>query len=168
MSTANNSHRSTLRNKISGPNALPIAKLVARGDGAALRVQNTIDDFLRQSIRRLEEMHAELARAETHEAWMRFFTLVHDIRGSSALAGKVAISTFCASFETLLQGRDAADPRVRIAIVSHINALNLVMAGRVEDEKSEQLLAAQLSRAVDCLPVRKRDLRAMPAGISVT
>lgn len=161
MSTTRANRRPSLKDKISGPNALPIAKLVARGEIASQRVQEQVDDFLRLRINQLEGLAAGLVGEEIEIAvWKNFYTIVHDVRGSCALAGKASANAFCVSLETLLQERDPVDPRMHVAIKSHINALNLVVSGRVNDEDSQRLLASQLSRAVDCLPLKQRDLRA--------
>lgn len=160
MTTNSARRRPSLKDKISGPNALPIAKLVARGESASQRVQEEVGDFLHLRINQLEGLAAGLVGEEAGiAAWKEFYTIVHDIRGSCALAGKASASAFCVSLESLLQQRDPADPRMHVAIKSHINALNLVMSGRANDENSQHLLASQLSRAVECLPLKQRYLR---------
>ena len=151
----------SLRDKISGPNAVPIENLVARGEQASARVQQHFDDFLKLRVGDLEALQAELARDPDAEAWRNFFTIVRDIRGSSALAGKTGVNQFCISLETLLQERDPADPRMGSAIASHVDALHIVTLGKAGDELSQALLAEQLALAVNALPAMKRDFRAV-------
>lgn len=153
------SERISLRDKISGPNAVPIEKLVERGAQASQRAQQHFDDFLKLRIGDLELLRADMARDPDAEAWRNFFTIVRDIRGSSALAGKMGINQFCISLETLLQERDPADPRMDSAIGTHIGALHIVTQGKAGDELSQTLLAEQLSLAVNALPAMKRDFR---------
>ena len=154
------SRRVSLRDRISGPNAVPIEKLVARGAQACERAQQHFDDFLKLRVGDLEKLQPQLARDPEADAWRNFFTIVRDIRGSSALAGKMGVNQFCISLESLLQERDPADPRMSSAIASHIDALHIVTLGKAGDELSQALLAEQLSLAVNALPVIKRDLRA--------
>jgi hypothetical protein len=150
----------SLRDKISGPNAVAIEKLVARGAQACERVQQHFDGFLKLRVEDLETLQAQLARDPEADAWRNFFTIVRDIRGSSALAGKMGVNRFCISLETLLQERDPADPRMASAIASHINALHIVTLGKAGDELSQTLLAEQLALAVNALPMMKRDASA--------
>jgi hypothetical protein len=149
------SQRISLRDKISGPNAVPIERLVERGAQASERVQQHFDDFLKLRVEDLEALQAQLTRDPDADAWRNFFTIVRDIRGSSALAGKMGVNQFCISLETLLQERDPADPRMPSAIASHIDALHIVTLGKAGDELSQTLLAEQLSLAVNALPVTK-------------
>ena len=88
MTTNSARRRPSLKDKISGPNALPIAKLVARGESASQRVQEEVGDFLHLRINQLEGLAAGLVGEEAGiAAWKEFYTIVHDIRGSCALAG---------------------------------------------------------------------------------
>lgn len=144
----------SLKKRISGPNALPITQLVALGERASERVQESFNDFLRQRISALEDLlPALLQKNRDDAAWRSFFTIVRDLRGSSALAQNKGANTFCKSFEVLLLEREAADPRMPEAIRSHISALSLVANGRAGDEQSQEVLSLHLTRAVDALPV---------------
>jgi hypothetical protein len=157
-----NRHRRSLLEKVSGPNAVPVAMLVARGEAASCKVQEKFDDFLKLRVGELERMLGALTKKDVSEAlWKSFYTIVHDIRGSGALAGRPAVNSFCQSLERLLQERDPTDPRMGAAIASHINALNLVISEGAPDGTSQAVLMAELSRAVDCLPIRLRELRAV-------
>lgn len=159
MSTHRN-HQSLLE-KVSGPNAVSIETLVERGEIASARIQEKFDDFLKLRVIALEKMLDDLQGEAAPEAWWRiFYTIIHDIRGSAALAGNMSVSTFCISLERLLQERDPLDPRMRTAILSHINALNLVVSQGAPDNASQELLVAELSRAVSCLPLKARSLKA--------
>ncbi len=160
--------RLSLRHKITGPNALPIAQLVAMGERASARVEESFQQFLVGRVRSLEARFTALANPECGEdAWLSFFTIVRDIRGSSALAKHHAANSFCKSFEILLQDRDRADLRMHDAIRSHINALRLVTTGRAPDEQSRDVLVAQLWRAVNALRVKSGGLHEPPAAAHV-
>jgi len=161
MSNSNRRRRPLLE-KVSGPNAVPVTMLVERGEAASRRVQEKFDDFLKHRVGELERMLGALTKKDAPEAlWKSFYTVVHDIRGSGALAGHLSVNSFCLSLERLLQERDPADPRMGAAIASHINALNLVISEGAPDKTSQAVLMAELSRAVDCLPIRLRELRAV-------
>ena len=153
------SERISLRDKILGPNAVSIDNLVARGAEASARVQQHFDDFLKLRVGDLEALQPQMAQDSEADAWRNFFTIVRDIRGSSALAGKAGVNQFCISLEALLQERDPADPRMPTAIASHVDALHIVTLGKAGDELSQSLLAEQLALAVNALPVMKRDVR---------
>jgi hypothetical protein len=134
--------------------------LVERGEAASRRVQEKFGDFLKLRVGELEGMLGALTKKDVPEAvWKSFYTIVHDIRGSGALAGCLAVNSFCQSLERLLQERDPIDPRMGVAIASHINALNLVISEGAPDKTSQAVLMAELSRAVDCLPIRPQELR---------
>ena len=154
--------RQSLLDKVSGPNAVPITALVARGEGASRRVQEKFEDFLKLRVGELEEMFRTLTDEGTPAAlWENFYGVVHDIKGSSALAGKFAVHAFCLSLIRLLEERDCADPRMGTAIGSHINALNLVVSRGVPEKAAQTLLMSELSRAIDCLPLKKREFKAV-------
>jgi hypothetical protein len=151
---ASNRRRSLL-DKVSGPNAIAIAALVARGEIASRQVQKTFYDFLKRRVDELEAMQGALTGRDASEsAWNHFYTLVHDIRGSSALAGNSPAHAFCVSLERLLLQCDRSDGRMGAAIASHIEALNLVMSRGTLDQGEQALVTTELSRAIDCLPPR--------------
>lgn len=146
----------TLLEKVSGPRAVLIDKLVERGEAASENVRETFGDFLKLRVAELEGLLNPLITPNAPKAlWTQFYTVVHDIRGSGALARDFAINEFCASLERLLQERDPADARMHTAIQSHINAMNLVISQGTPDSASQAFLAAELSRAVDCLPFKE-------------
>jgi HPt (histidine-containing phosphotransfer) domain-containing protein len=152
----------SLKARISGPNARPVAQLVTMGERASRRVQDSFHDFLAERVKLLEQLLAGLKQmplSEAPSARRNFFTIVRDLRGSSALAQNRAANQFCASFETLLQARDPGDPRMFAAIQSHVDALGLIADGRAGDAQAQDMLASHLVRAVDALPVRMQDFR---------
>jgi hypothetical protein len=154
--------RQSLLDKVSGPNAVPITALVARGEAASRRVQEKFDDFLKLRVSELEDMSRKLTgEAAPAASWERFYAVVHDVKGSSALAGKLAVNRFCLSLIRLLEERDYADPRMGTAIASHINALNLVVSHGAPDAAAQALLVSELSRAIDSLPLKKREFKAV-------
>jgi hypothetical protein len=147
--------RPSLKQRVGGAKAVPVAQLIAQGDQAAQRVHDTFWDFLKLRVGELEALQPALSREKPGTAaWKKFYTMVHDIRGSSAVAGQISATAFCSSLEVLLQERDTQDPRMPSAIASHIHALNLLLAGQTT-EISRRLLVSELSRAVDALPIRK-------------
>ena len=146
----------SLLEKVSGPKAVPIDKLVERGEAASQEVRATFGEFLKLRVSELEGMLKPLTAPDAPNAlWTQFYTVVHDIRGSGALARNLAVIEFCISLERLLSERDPADARMHMALLSHINALNLVISRGTPDKASQALLAAELSRAVDSLPLRR-------------
>lgn len=154
--------RQSLLEKVSGPNAVSITALVARGEVASRRVQEKFDDFLKLRVSELEAMLNTLTDKGAPAAlWDNFYAVVHDIKGSSALAGKIAVHAFCLSLIRLLEERDCADPRMGTAIGSHINALNLIVSHGAPDTAAQALLVSELARAIDCLPSKKREFKSV-------
>lgn len=146
----------SLLEKVSGPKAVSIDKLVERGEAASQEVRATFGEFLKLRVSELEGMLRHLTAPDAPNAlWTQFYTVVHDIRGSGALAQNLAVNEYCASLERLLSERDPVDARMQIALLSHINALNLVISRGAPDKASQAVLAAELSRAVDSLPLRR-------------
>ena len=148
--------RKPLLSKIDGPNARPVAALVKKGEAAVSRVKDSFGDFLGDKISELAKMRAQLAnRPEQAEIWREFYTAVLDLRGSSALAGHRWVSSLSFSLETMLRERDRADMRIGPVIASHMDAINLVISGRAVDDRSPMILLTELSRAVDCLALKR-------------
>jgi len=148
--------RKPLLSKIDGPNARPVAALVKKGEAAVSRVKDSFGDFLGDKISELAKMRAQLAnRPEQAEIWREFYTAVLDLRGSSALAGHRWVSSLSFSLETMLRERDPGDARTGLVIASHMDAINLVIFGRAVDDRSPVILLKELSRAVDCLPLKR-------------
>jgi hypothetical protein len=156
LTKSTNTARKPLLSKIDGPNAKPVATLVKKGEVAVSRVQESFGDFLGEKVSELAKMRAQLAnRPEQEEIWREFYTAVLDLRGSSALAGHRWVSSLSFSLETMLRERDPGDNRIGLVIASHMDAINLVISGRAVDDRSPMILLTELSRAVDCLALKR-------------
>ncbi len=79
----------SLLQRISGPNAVPLATLVKRGEAAAEKVQESFGDYMGTRLRELADLRRRLSGAPNeHSAcvWDEFYSQVVDLRGSSAMA----------------------------------------------------------------------------------
>src|SRR5262245_9108344 len=104
--------RPSLLEKISGPNAVPLATLVKKGEAAAERVQESFGDYLGTRLRALAEVRNRLLDAPGEAAgaaWDQLYSLAVDLRGSAATAGRQGLGEICTSLENLLKDhvRDA-------------------------------------------------------------
>jgi hypothetical protein len=152
---SNPRRRPSLLERISGPKAVPLTALVAKGEAAAERVQESFGDFLDQRIGDLMAARLQLTAAPDtvpEAAWEQFYALVVDLRGSAAMAGRRGLGPVCVSLETLLR-EHVRDSRAVTVAASHIDALLLLSAGR-ESESAAQRLGAELAQAVARIPAR--------------
>ncbi len=143
--------RPTLMEKISGPNAVPIALLIERGEAAAIRVHEGFASFLDERVRELSAMRQHLA-GPGHPGWQEFYATVVDLRGSAATAGRHAVAKVAASLEALLDER-LFDGRAATVLHSHLDALLLVSMGSQSDGAIGHLLT-ELEQAVARLSPR--------------
>lgn len=148
--------RQPLLEKISGPNAISVARLIERGDAAAARVHATFGVFLDQRIRELCVLRRRVADGPSGR--QEFYAAVVDLRGSAATAARHAVAAIAASLEALLKER-LFDSRAAVVLDSHLDALVLVAAGN-QSERAIRLLAAELEQAVARLAPRQE---AVPA-----
>jgi hypothetical protein len=151
--------RLSLLEKISGPDAVPLAILIRRGEAAAERVHADFGVFLHQRIQELARMRGGLD-AENGESWRPFYAAVVDLCGSSATAGRMAVNAVSASLERLMTER-VQEARSFQVIGSHVDALVLLASGSPEScgSAETQTLIAELEQAVNLLPLGKSSLK---------
>jgi hypothetical protein len=143
--------RPSLLEKISGPNAVPLATLVKKGEAAAERVEESFGDFLNQRVRELSEARLRLEGAPD-PVWEQFYALVVDLRGSAAMVKRQGLGEVCQSLETLLTGH-VRDAKAAHVVGSHIDALILLSQSQ-QSEAGVKRLTAELAQAVGRLPRR--------------
>ena len=143
----------SLLQRISGPNAVPLATLVKRGEAAAEKVQESFGDYLGTRLRELADLRGRLSAAPKEHStgvWDEFYSQVVDLRGSSAMAGRQGLGEICASLETLLT-EHLRDARAVQVVISHIDALVLLSSGQ-EGAGAARRLAGELAQAVARIP----------------
>jgi hypothetical protein len=143
-----------LLERISGPNAVPLAALVKKGEVAAEKVQESFGDFLDQRIRDLTDARFRLAGAPD-AMWDQFYALVVDLRGSAAMVKRQGLGVVCQSLETLLT-QHVHDAKAAHVVASHVDALVLLSQSR-EAETAVKHLIAGLAQAVAHVPRRDAD-----------
>lgn len=143
--------RPSLMEKISGPNAVPIALLVERGEAAAARVHEGFASFLEQRARDLSVMRQRIT-GPGDAGWQEFYATVVDLRGSAATAGRHAVAVIAGSLEAMLDEK-LFDSRAVAVLNSHVDALMLVSAGE-QGEGAIRHLIAELEQAVARLSPR--------------
>jgi hypothetical protein len=142
-------YRLSLLERISGPNAVPLTALVKRGEVAAEKVQASFGDYLGERLRELADVRYRLSGAPD-AVWDQFYSLVVDLRGSAAMAGRQALGEVCVSLETLLK-EHVRDARAAQVVASHVDALVLLSSGN-ESQAAARRLTAELIQAVARLP----------------
>ena len=132
--------RESLFQKTQGPNAVPLDRLVLRGEVAAQRARAEFPEFLQaQAPVVLNTAKSLLSTPEEQKHWQSCYTLVRDLRSSSASAAHHTVSSVCQSLELLLIERDRNDPRMPAVIALHLDALNLAIGDKIPDERASQI-----------------------------
>ena len=127
-----------------GPNARPIADLIARGDRASIRAQAQFGDFLAIGLNDLRQAADALSR-ESGDAVrrQRLLFIVQDLRTASTTAGRLQLGSVLASLENAAR-MDALDAEI---LQLHLDAAMLA-SNPVLPERDYQRLSANLARAV--------------------
>ena len=155
MSNAKVEYRPSLLERISGPNAVPLTALVKKGEVAAEKVQESFGDYLGTRLRDLADVRYRLSGAPDEASgavWDQFYSLVVDLRGSAAMAGRQGLGEVCTSLETLLK-EHARDARAAQVAASHVDTLVLLSSGH-EGPAAVKRLSAELVQAVARIPRR--------------
>lgn len=141
--------RESLFEKTQGPNAVPLDRLVLRGEVAAQRARADFPEFLQTQAPVVMDTAKNLhATPDGQKHWQSCYTLVRDLRSSSASAAYHTVSAVCQSLELLLIERDRDDPLMPAVIALHLDALKLAIADKIPDEAASRSLIENLDRAV--------------------
>lgn len=133
----------TLRRKVSGPNARPIAALIAEGERGAARACYVFSDFLLERLADLRRA-VEMLLREPHQArWLTLLFIAQDLRSSADTAGRGRLSTLLASLEGLAR-QDMVDGDI---LTLHLDAMSLALDPALPEEDYQRLLTG-LARAV--------------------
>jgi len=134
----------TLRQKVRGPNARPIATLVTQGDRAAGRVQSQFGDFLPGRLNELRHA-ADSLLGHPGDAARRHAVvfIAQDLRSSSVTAGRPRLGAILASLEDAA-GKDVLDAEI---LRLHLDVVALVSNPGLP-ESDYRRLTADLARAV--------------------
>jgi HPt (histidine-containing phosphotransfer) domain-containing protein len=146
--------RKSLYEKTQGPQAVRLETLIEQGDTAARRVSASYLDFFRARLPSAENLaNALFVESPGGPSWKVFYTVVHDLRSSSASAGYNTVSAICESLERLLVERDPENSLMRDVIRLHLDALSLAASNNtpIADGEEANRLIANLGRAVDKL-----------------
>lgn len=134
----------SLRQKVCGPNAKPIAALIARGDRASIRAQAQFGNFLATGLNDLRRAADALSR-ESGDAIrrQRLLFIVRDLRTASTTAGRLRLGAVLASLENAAH-MNALDAEI---LGLHLDAAMLASNPGLP-ERDYQRLSADLARAV--------------------
>jgi HPt (histidine-containing phosphotransfer) domain-containing protein len=146
--------RQSLYEKTQGPHAVPIETLIQQGDTAARLVSAGYLDFFRAKLPSVQNLaNAVVIEPSGSANWKTFYTVVHDLRSSSASAGYHTLSAICESLETLLVERAPNDALMHEVIKLHLDALFLTSSANAPtpDDAESTRLITNLGRAVDRL-----------------
>lgn len=144
--------RGSLRQRLGGPNSKPIEQLVAAAEASARAKVDDFGDYARAALARMGGLLGGLKDRSCAEDWRHLYTMVHDLRASSATVGWQGISSVSASLERAIEERDAQDARMTQVAQLHHDAMQLVIAGRANSRAEWQGLITHLTLAVQCLP----------------
>jgi len=128
--------RPTLRQRVSGPNAVPITQLVERGAKAAERVNEQFQDFAREGVRKLEALMANITPATPPESWGALQAAVQDLRSSAATGGQPALSRMAKSWEKALTLPRAGNAKLVPVMHLHLDALRHALAHAASAEEN--------------------------------
>lgn len=141
--------RPSLFSKCQGPNAVPIERLVARGEKAAAAVRQEYGDYLPAALSALAEKGRDFLSAPTDPAKCTgFLEALRDIKSSAATAEREWVLRFAASLDALMQTRAAGDAHLPVIVDLHLDALTVAArrnASAVELKYLEERLASVTS-----------------------
>ncbi len=142
--------RANLLEKVSGPNAVPLAALIQKGEAAAQKVHQSFGSFLDQRILELARLRPQLANPE-EPAWREIYEAEVDLLGTAATAGRKEVSAVCASLELLMRQLGARidwDAKAARVLGSHVDALMLLTSERAPKGAAMAMLVEELEQAV--------------------
>ena len=128
--------RPSLRQRVSGPNAVPIAMLVERGAKAAERANSQFQDFARERVHQLELLMAKIAPTAPQENWVALEAAVQDLRSSAATGGQPALSRMARSWEKALSLPREKETKLVAVMNLHLDALRNALAHTASAEES--------------------------------
>ena len=145
--------RPSLLQRVSGPNAVPIAQLVERGAKAAEKVNGQFQDFARDGVRQLESLMANIAPASPEQSWVALAAAVQDLRSSAATGGHPALSRMAKSWEKALTLPRSGNAKLVPVMLLHLDALRHALAHTATADESRavaerlEAMVAHLSSA---------------------
>jgi hypothetical protein len=144
--------RASLRQRLGGPNRRPVEQLVAAAETSARGLIDGFGEYARGALGTIGGLIGKLDNGSSVEDWRHLYTIVHDLRASSATVGWQGISSVSASLERAIEERDAQDRRMIKVVQLHHDGMRLLIGGGANSRAEWQGLITQLASAVHCLP----------------
>lgn len=118
-------YRLALLRKCRSADALPLAELVTRADGAAAKVIGNYHDYLLKRLQDIEVTARRNVSSWGPETWGAFHLAVHDVKSSAAMAGESFVFNYARLLEAVLWRVDRSDPHLDIVVRLFLTAINV-------------------------------------------
>ena len=147
-----------LSERVRGPNAKPIAFLVAQGDVAARQTSSQFREFVRSRVEEIASLMDRLSSGAEEGGWQQLLDAIQDLRSSSETCGESEISRLAASWSALLLCGDKTDQRVLALMRLHQDAIRIAAAHPSRSEEMD-VLARRMESAATWLNMDPTDSR---------
>lgn len=117
-------YRLALLRKCRGADALPLAELVTRANGAAAKVTGNYHGYLLTLLQDIEVTARRKVSSWRPETWVAFHVAVHDVKSSAAMAGETFVFDYTRLLEAVLWRVDRSDPHLDIVVRLFLTAIH--------------------------------------------
>lgn len=114
-----------LRDKIRGPNALPVGELISRAEIRIAPLHAQYRSFAQSRVASLEQLLDILTNEPIQPNWDNLVCAVHDLRSSSATFGAITISKVAGAWENMLGSSHRNSQGFFLAMRIHLESLKL-------------------------------------------
>ena len=132
--------RPSLLQRVRGPNAKPIDFLIERGAASAVRVNSEYRDFARERVKQIAEAMSGLTPASPLSDWRSLYTMIQDLRSSSATCGSNAIAGIARSWERALDWQYRREEKLMAVLQLHLDALKLAVSQAAGTKELEAMV----------------------------
>jgi hypothetical protein len=142
--------RTSLLQRVRGPNAKPVDLLVQLGTASAARVNTEYGAFARARVEEIAALMAGLGQESMLADWQALQLAIQDLRSSSATCGNEAVSLIARSWERALDWQYRREAKLMAVLRLHLDALRLATS-QIAEAGELQALSARLEAVVKSL-----------------
>jgi len=125
--------------RLSGPNARPVALLVRQGSASAMRVNAEYRDFANSRVEEIGRLMEGLTAVAPLSNWRDLYVAVQDLRSSSATCDNPLLSRIACSCERALDWQYRREAKLPAVLALHLDALRFAVCGSASNAQLEEL-----------------------------